>query len=56
LPKPPLRKILTNEERQKIYQYHKANPSAKQTEIGGKTELESSLLHFANFCYSEVWG
>lgn len=56
IPKAPLRKLLTDEDRQSICQYHEANPSAKQTEIGGETELESSLLHFANFCYSDVWG
>lgn len=40
LPKAPLQKILTDEDRRSICQYNEANPSVKQTEIGGGTELE----------------
>jgi hypothetical protein len=34
---PSIRKTLTDSDRQKICQYHKDNPSVKQTEIGGES-------------------
>ncbi|KFX97012.1 hypothetical protein V490_02997 [Pseudogymnoascus sp. VKM F-3557] len=44
LPKAPLRKILTDEDRRSICQYHEANPSAKQTEIGVRFGIDRSTV------------
>ncbi|KFZ15461.1 hypothetical protein V501_02712 [Pseudogymnoascus sp. VKM F-4519 (FW-2642)] len=44
IPKAPLRKVLTDEDRQSICQYHEANPSAKQTEIGVMFGVDRSTI------------
>lgn len=39
------RRTLTDQDRRRMCQYHEDNPTVKQTEIGGKSELNSMLQH-----------